>query len=308
MATVSVIMSVYNGAEFLDEAIRSILVQTYRDFEFIAIDDGSTDASLRILNHYAAGDKRIRVISRPNRGLTRTLNEAIQLAGGKYIARMDSDDVSMPRRLEQQVAFLEKNPQILLLGGAYELIDDRGRKLTTHYPPLDNDALQQRCLDGRTPICHPLAMIRRDALLRVGGYDESFLVAQDLDLWLRLGEIGHLACLPDVLLYYRMHENSISERKQSQQVANMRRAVEAAARRRGVPVSFKGEAGWRALDDRESRLKQATKYGWWAWHSGHNRTALVYGCKAIVAHPGSGEGWKLLLAAMLRRSPRARSV
>jgi glycosyltransferase involved in cell wall biosynthesis len=303
--TVSVVMAVFNGEKYLREAVESILNQTFRDFEFIAIDDGSTDGSKMILDELARRDPRLRVVSRPNKGLTPTLNEGLSLARGRYVARMDADDVAMPTRFEKQVAFLDANPDVVLLGGAYELIDEEGRLLTVQRPAVDDATLQSHCLAGRTPICHPLAMMRREALQQVGGYDESYSVAQDLDLWLRLGEVGRLACVTDVLLKYRMHETSVSEKKQQQQVANMRRAVESAGRRRGVAVQFEGEAGWRAMGGRESRFRQAAKFGWWAWHSGQSRTARHYALRAIRAMPLRAEGWKLLLAALFRSSDRA---
>jgi glycosyltransferase involved in cell wall biosynthesis len=218
--TVSVIMAVYNGERYLREAVESILAQTYPDFEVIIIDDGSSDASAGMLEEFARRDDRVRLVRQENIGLTRTLNKAIELSGGELLARMDADDIAMPDRLRRQVEFMQQHPRVVLLGGAYELIDGRGRLLTRITPPLDDQPLQELALAGRTPICHPLAMMRRDAVLKTGGYDESLKVAQDLDLWLRLGEVGELACLPDVLLKYRQHEESVSEAKQALQVQN----------------------------------------------------------------------------------------
>src|SRR5206468_9751769 len=228
MPTVSVIMSVYNAQRYLAAAIDSILAQTFTDFEFIIIDDGSTDRSPRILADFAAKDSRIRVETRANKGLTRSLNEAIGLSRGEFIARMDADDIAMPDHLQTQVNFLRAHSDVVLLGGGYELIDGAGRLLTKIIPPGDDATLQEYALSGRTPICHPLAMMRHDAVNRVAGYDESLAVAQDLDLWLKLGEIGNLACVPDILLRYRQHPQSVSEKKQSLQVQNMRLACERA--------------------------------------------------------------------------------
>src|SRR4051794_6460824 len=176
---VSIIMAVYNAEEFLAAAVESILAQTFRDFEFIVIDDGSTDRSAELLRKYAEKDNRLRLISRPNKGLTASLNEGVQLARGELIARMDADDVARADRLQIQVDYLRAHPEVVLLGGAYELIDGAGRMLTTIRPPSDDATLQEHALSGRTPICHPLAMMRRDAVIRAGGYDEEFKVAQD---------------------------------------------------------------------------------------------------------------------------------
>src|SRR5438045_8388133 len=123
---VSVLMSVYNGQEFLCEAIESVSTQSYRDFEFLIIDDGSTDGTPEILRKYAAADERIRVHRHENRGRAESLNVGIELARGEYIARMDADDVALPERLRQQLEFLEGHPDVGLLGGAFELISSRG--------------------------------------------------------------------------------------------------------------------------------------------------------------------------------------
>ena len=168
MPAVSVIMAVHNAEAYLDAAVKSILNQSFTDFEFIIIDDGSTDGSRNKLGEYSRKDNRVRLISRANKGLTPSLNEGLKLARGQYIARMDADDVASPVRLGVQVQYLYDHPQVSLLGGAYELIDDAGRLLTTIVPPTDDATLQEHALSGRTPICHPLAMFRRDAALKVG--------------------------------------------------------------------------------------------------------------------------------------------
>jgi glycosyltransferase involved in cell wall biosynthesis len=297
---ISVIMPVYNAERYLTEALDSILAQTFGDFELILIDDGSTDGSAEILNQYATVQDRIRLFRRPNTGLTKALNECLRLARGEFVARMDSDDICTPDRFEKQVTYMRAHPDVVLLGGAYDLVDGGGRFLRRVTQPQDDAALQQSCLDGRTPICHPLALMRREAVLKVGGYDESFLVAQDLDLWLRLGEVGKLANLPDVLLQYRQHEDSISERKQELQVRNMRIACERAWQRRGVRGEFKGEAGWRPAADRASRHQYLLRYGWWAFNSRQRRTAMVYGAKAVMTSPLDPSSWRLLTCAALK--------
>ena len=299
--TVSVIMAVYNAEAFLDAAVQSILEQSFADFEFIIIDDGSTDRSNAMLQDYARKDNRVRLISRPNKGLTVSLNEGWKLARGEFLARMDADDVAAPDRLRIQVEYLRAHPDVSVLGGAYELIDDAGRMLTTIVPPTDDATLQEHALSGRTPICHPLAMMRRDAVQKVGGYDEEFTVAQDLDLWLKLGEVGKLACVPQVLLRYRQHEESVSEKKQAQQVRNMKLACERAYARRGITRDFLGENGWRPTSARRSRHEYALRYGWWAFKSAQRRTAMIYGLRAIGTIPWSAEGWKLLACAVMKK-------
>jgi GT2 family glycosyltransferase len=300
MPAISVIMAVHNAEKFLDASVQSILNQSFIDFEFIVIDDGSTDGSRIKLAEFSRKDTRIRVISRPNKGLTPSLNEALNLASGTYIARMDADDIAMPLRFKTQINYLHRNPNVSLLGGAYELIDDAGRLLTTITPPTDDATLQEHALSGRTPICHPLAMFRRDAALKVGGYDESFAVAQDLDLWLKLGEVGKMAAVTDVLLQYRQHVNSVSEKKQELQVTNMKLACERAYSRRKIKREFKGDEGWRPTSGRRSRHKYLIQYGWWAFNSAQRKTAMIYGLKAIGAIPWSGQGWRLLACAAVK--------
>jgi len=304
MPTVSVIMAVKNGADYLPAAVESILAQTFGDFEFIIIDDGSDDdATKHLLEKFAIRDARIRLVSRANKGLTRSLNEAMSLATGQFIARMDGDDIALPDRLQKQVTFLIANPHVVLLGGAYELIDGDGRRIRTWRPAGDDATLQKHCLEGSTPICHPLAMMRADAVRKVGGYDESFAVAQDLDLWLRLGEVGAMACLPDVLLQYRQHDGSVSEKKQKLQTENMQRACESAYKRRGVEGQYhcRAAAGWRSSGDRASRLRFALQYGWWAFNAGHRATARHYARQAIAAAPWKVDGWKLLICALTKK-------
>jgi hypothetical protein len=298
MPTVSVIMSHCNGVAFLARAVESVLAQTYRDFEFIIIDDGSTDASPQRLRELAARDARIKLVVRENRGLTKTLNEGVRLATGQYLARMDSDDVSYPDRFAKQVAYLDAHPDVVALGGAYEMIDDAGRVFHVMWYPDDDQHLQESSLSGRPALCHPLVMMRADAVAKVGGYDESFPVAQDNDLWLRLGEVGKLACLPDVLLQYRQHGKSVSEAKASKQIEGLQRGCEAACRRRGITRPFLAGEGWRADGSRRSLVAQHARYGWWALKLGHAGTAAVYGCKAIRTLPTASDGWRLLACAV----------
>src|SRR5215208_1756864 len=284
--TISVLMSVYNGEKYLAEAVESILAQTLADFEFIIIDDGSKDGSLAILQKYAARDSRIRLTSRANQGLTRTLNEALSQARGEFIARMDSDDVARPDRFENQIRFLREHPEIVCAGGYFELIDDEVRLLTLLKPPTDDAEIQRQALAGHGAICHPSAMIRREALERINGYDTDFMTAQDLDLWLRLGEIGKLANVPVPVLRFRLHESSVSESKRHEQRESARMACERAWKRRGITNGrFEADEPWRPGKDRASRQRFALQYGWWAFNSGERRTAVHYAKQAIKAKP-----------------------
>ncbi|MEL7472470.1 MAG: glycosyltransferase [Planctomycetota bacterium] len=231
---VSILLPVYNAERYLDETLRSLRGQTYDQFELIAIDDGSTDASLEILRRHEADDARLRIVSRPNTGLVAALNEMLALARGELCARMDADDIALPHRIERQVRAMDARSELVCLGGAIELIDERGAPLHRPAPVCGDSNVQREALRGRTPICHPASMFRTEAVRMVGGYHEDAYPAEDLDLWLRLGEIGEIDNIPETILRYRLHEESISVRKRERQIAKMRLACERAWARRGI--------------------------------------------------------------------------
>jgi Glycosyl transferase family 2 len=209
---ISVIMSVYNGAQYLYAAVQSILDQDFTDFEFIIVNDGSTDNSITILNDMAARDPRIRLISRENRGLVTSLNELIAAARAPYLARMDADDVAMPRRLSMQYAYLQQNLDIGVLGTNTHELDETGRVTACFdfYP--DTQAEIILTLHDRPPLCHPAVMMRTDLIRSSGGYRSAFRHAEDYDLWLRLSRITQIRNLPDRLLLYRRSLGQVSER------------------------------------------------------------------------------------------------
>ena len=297
---VSVLMPVYNGQRYIAEAVESILQQTFGDFELLITDDGSQDRSLKILQSYASKDSRIRLRSQPNQGLTCTLNDMIRETRGEYIAILEHDDIALPNRLADEVTFLDQHPEVVCVGGAQDLIDEAGRFLTCLQLPQTNAEIQQAALAGHGSICHPAAMIRRTALLEVGGYNETMDLAEDLDLWLRLGEIGELANLPQPVIRYRLHSTSISEQHCREQRQEAYLACERAWKRRGIEGKFEAGEPWRPGKDRHSRHKFMLQYGWWAFTSAQKRTALIYGFRAVYALPFSPEGWKLLITTALK--------
>ena len=220
MPLVSVIMSVYNGEEFLKRAMDSILTQTFTNFEFIIIDDGSSDNSLNILEEYAKNDNRIKIVSQKNIGLTKSLNIGIKLASGKYIARQDADDVSLSQRLEKQVDFLEKNEDIVLLGtNQYEI--DGEVIYTGKY--FDIETIN-KIVYLYNPIVHTSAMFRRDFCVDISLYDESFTTSQDFEAWMRLAKFGKIAMLDDILVKRYIGNESITATKKYKQVYNGYRA------------------------------------------------------------------------------------
>lgn len=299
LPAISVLMPVYNAGRFLKEATESILNQTYDDFEFIIVDDGSTDESLDLLERFAAQDKRIRLISRPNTGHTIALNEMLGLARAPLIARMDADDVSRPDRFAIQVSFLEAHPEVLCVGGRHEYIDSKGRMLRQRLLPTDDATIQRRLLAGDVVICHPSVMMRRDAVEMAGGYDPAWKLAQDLDLWLKLGEIGKLANVPELILRYRLHETSVGSKSHAMQVSNLREICAHACKRRGVEVEFLNK-GWLPTNRRET-YESMRKRWWWGFMRGDRQMALAYAWQAIRTMPFRPNGWWLLVRAATMR-------
>jgi hypothetical protein len=301
--TVSVLIPVYNGGSFFADALQSILEQSFADFECIVVDDGSTDGSGALAEAIAARDGRFRVVRRENRGLVATLNELVSLARGELLARMDADDIALCDRLALQVAFMNEHPEVVCVGGGQILMDETGRLISSIAPPTGDDDIQQLTLRGHGSICHPTAMIRKGALLEVGGYRSQYYPAEDLDLWLRLGERGKLANLAVPVLHYRIHSGSISgQAAQGRQRAAGRHACQDAWERRGVTdVTFEASGSWRPTEERESRLLFALQYGWMAHSSGFRDTAVAYGLKAFAINPLRTSTWRLLVAAVFKR-------
>lgn len=301
---ISVLLPVYNGARHLERAVQSVLDQSFGDFECLILDDGSSDGAPAILDRLAASDDRIRLIRRENRGLVPTLNELIGEARGRYLARMDGDDIALPDRFAAQVTYLEANPAIVCVGGAQALIDEEGRYLTDLVPPTGNAGIQAAILAGHGAICHPTAMIRAEAMAQVGGYDPAMRHCEDLDLWLRLGEVGELANLAEIVLRYRLSTSSVSALNWAEQRKNGLAACQAAWARRGITEGHY-EAGepWRPDGTPDGNARFFLKYGWWAFGSGERRTALHYALRAFRAKPTNRDAMKLALCAMLKPAP-----
>ena len=227
----TVLMPVYNRARYLRSAVESIRSQTYGDYEFLIIDDGSTDASPEILAHYAATDSRIRVVTQENRGVIASLNRGFHESAGEFIARMDSDDMARPRRLAMQLDFMLAHPHIALVGGAIEVIDSMGRPFEIVRLPETPERLRYHMRNLGCALAHPTVLFRRQAVLDAGGLRPAYRHAEDYDLWLRMLDKHDFANLPDVLLSYRRHEASVSNRQMTQQVLAAYCARVAARRR-----------------------------------------------------------------------------
>jgi glycosyltransferase involved in cell wall biosynthesis len=295
-------MSVFNGQRYLREAIDSILAQTLRDFEFVIIDDGSNDGSLAILQEYAQRDVRVSVISRPNTGCWKASNDGIAASSGAFIARMDADDVCMPDRFEKQLSFLRSHPEVVALGAHVLLIDADGAPLRTmpNQRRLTHEEIDEAHLTGGGQVLfHPTLMMRREAVEKVGLYRE-WPAGMDLDLFLRLAEIGRLANLPDVLLKYRQHMGSIGHAKMKVQLESCRSMVHQAYERRGLPLPPDGKIGFDQIEQR-SVTDQHRKWAWWALKGGHVPAARKHARKALLRSPLSRESWKVMYCSLRGR-------
>jgi len=216
---ISVAMSVFNGERFLALAIESVLAQDFGDFEFLIIDDGSTDASADIVRRYAQADSRIRPIVRGNQGLVASLNEMIEAARAPIIARMDADDICRPDRFGRQTTFLATHPDYGVVGSWSEDIGENGENLVrsgADHPETHEDLIAAIEVGGQL-ICHPAAMYRREVVRAVGGYHAAFRHCEDLDLWLRLSSVTRLGNIPERLLRYRRYPGQVSSRHATEQ-------------------------------------------------------------------------------------------
>lgn len=232
---VSIIMTVYNGEKYLDEAITSILNQTYRDFEFIIVNDGSRDGSRQILEGYA--DERIRLHHQPNQGRVSALNNAIELAKGKYIANIDQDDLSLPRRIERQVEFLENHAEVGMIGTARVSIDEKGRRGKERIYPTTDISLRLALIKGN-PFFHSSIMFRRAVFRKVGLYNGAFdTFGHDRDLYLRIARDFEIANLAEVLAMKRKHPGQLSRKAAKEERAELRLRFQLRAVRE-VPYPF----------------------------------------------------------------------
>ncbi len=209
--SISVAMSVYDGERYLALAIESILAQTFSDFEFLILNDGSRDESAAIIDAYAAKDSRIRPIHRDNKGLIVSLNQLLAESQALLVARMDADDICKPDRFSKQMAFLASHPDHGVLGTWTEDMDENGNSfhLTGSDHPTTNEEFQ-RVVGERSALCHPSVIMSRELALDVGGYHAAYRHCEDYDLWLRLANRTKICSLPERLIRYRHSPSQVS--------------------------------------------------------------------------------------------------
>lgn len=210
---ISVVMPVYNGEKFLKDSIESILNQTYADFEFIIINDGSTDNSLQIIENYARKDGRIKVVTRANRGLVYSLNEGISLAVGDYIARMDADDIALRERFSEQIEFFRNHPEVHFLGTNVQfIVESEGRDLNICNKMFNSEFETGKPLKNlflNKIICHPTLMMQKEAIISLNGYSSQYPTSEDYDLFYRaIRKAYKIDKVNKTLLSYRIHSYS----------------------------------------------------------------------------------------------------
>ena len=223
---VSVVMSVFNDEKFVSQSIKSIVDQSHSNFEFIIVDDGSIDSSKKIIKDWEGIDNRIIFIDRStNMGLPFSLNEALSIAKGKYIARMDSDDIATMSRFEKQLRFLEARPEVDIVGGQVSHIDSNGMEFESADQPLSFKEIKS-IAEFACPINHPTYMVKKEAYLLLEGYREVFVYAQDYDFILRAIDRNLIIeNMPDVLLQYRFLPHETSAAKMHRQLYLGRQAI-----------------------------------------------------------------------------------
>lgn len=234
MPKISVIMPAYNAEKYIKAAIESILEQTFTDFEFIIIDDGSIDSTAAIIQSYS--DKRIRFCpNEQNIGVAATLNRGLELACGEYIARMDADDISLPKRFEKQTAYMDEHVDIAVCGTAIEMFCDNkviGRRFPSSEPEKLKEDLFFSC-----GVAHPSVMMRKTVIVGLGGYDPMFNGMEDYELWCRVAEKYRLTVLPEVLLRYRIHHAQVTQNQSPKYEEQLRLLKRRQTEQLGITVS-----------------------------------------------------------------------
>jgi glycosyltransferase involved in cell wall biosynthesis len=290
---VSIILPVWNGERFFSEAIESVLGQTLTSIELLLVDDGSTDGTLEIAQSWADRDSRVRVIQVEHGGIATALNAGLTVARGRFVARMDADDIAYASRLERQVAYLDAHPECVAVGCAIEVIDESGEYIGKRLFPERHAAIVRTLIHTwSTAIAHPTVMARRDALLAIDGYRSERLTNEDLDLWFRLCGVGTLANLGEALLVYRRHRNTVGIRDHDQQVKVGAEIVNEERRTRGLkplrPLVFAAMKNRLASYHFECART--------ALLTGPRRAAIRHARAAIASEPSSFKAYAALIA------------
>lgn len=299
MPRVSVLLPVYNAADYVATSIHSVLNQSFRDLELIVIDDGSTDGSAEVIRRSIGSDPRVRFLSRENIGFARTLNQMLEIASGELIARLDADDEALPERIATQVKFMDAHADCVVVGGGAIHIDAEGDPLSIELYPQRHEEIEQRILSGGGGIIHPSVMIRAETIRLCGGYSLDCPVVEDQDLWLRMALRGRLANLAIPLIRYRVHAGNMTFTGAEVAGRRLAEVLCRAHRERGLePPTTADWAGVPLVDDWDRRRQ-------WAWSaiaSGYFSTARKHAKRLVRERLFVKDAWVLLFYAFLPKT------
>lgn len=235
---VSVIMAAYNEEDYIMQSVSSVLSQSYEDFELIIVNDGSTDKTQEMLEK-EFNDGRIKLFNQENKGLTKALNQAIKLSNSKYIANLDADDYCLPQRFEKQVEFLDRNPDVAIVGTAYYRYDEIRREKWIRKYPIEDEKIRRE-MSKYIPLCHSSVMIRKSCLEKIGYYNEKYETLQDMELWIRIARKFKLANLDEPLVARRIRKDSFFREsfKQSDRNRLLARLNLKAVKELSLPIKY----------------------------------------------------------------------
>ena len=295
--TISIVIGAYNAQRYLAQTLDTLLAQTLRDFELIVVDDGSEDCTFQILKQYEARDSRVRPIRIAHGGIVDAANAGLDAARSELIARADSDDIHMPDRLQKQFDYLNAHPEVVAVGSRMMVIEPYGSPLMASEHKLTHEEIEAELLRGDGwALPQPAAMLRRSVAMKVGAYRHDYPWSEDLDLFLRMAEVGRLANLPELLVKYRIHPGSTNWKKHDIQRGNKPRLIrEAYASARGKPMppdlKFSDEYKQPAVE----------RYLSWVWMTLKDKN--IYGARkhalaALKAAPFSTLTWRAAYCAL----------
>ncbi len=287
---VSVVVGTYNSQRFLAPALDSLLAQTLREFELIAVDDGSTDHTAEILEDYQAKDSRVRLIRIKHSGIVQGLNTGLEAAQCEIIAHADADDLHHPDRLRKQFDFLQANPQVVAVGSRLEVIEPYGSPLRITNHKLTHEEIEAEHLAGSGwALANPAATFRKSVALKVGGFRTDYPFSEDFDFYVRMAEAGQLANLPEALVKYRLHSSSCNWKHHGTQMNNKPALLSEAYRRRGktMPAGIAFPSAW----DRPP----GGRYVSWVWAALKDKNvagARKHAWSALKSAPLSVATWR----------------
>lgn len=288
----SVLLPVYNCEKYLKIALNSLWQQTYQDFEVCIIDDGSTDDSLNIIHAAIKQGYPIKLLEQPHQGIVAALNYGLREAKGSLIARMDADDMAFLNRFEAQVNFLDQYPEFVAVGSWVRFIDEGGSPFFTYKTPVENDAISALLWEGNGgALIHPAVCFRKSALEIIGGYREAYRSVEDLDVYIRLLDIGKLYNLPKILLNYRQHFKSVNFMSPhiSRRLLTQTLMDEHCIRMGRNKIIFNTQGM-----HEKSCLEVYQQWASWAVQEGFKKAAFKYTLKILFIAPFKYKSWAFL--------------